>query len=220
MKGHLQDVGEVKYKDGDGPRFAVHAYTTDKLLVFATNGRFYTLGAERLPGGRGFGEPLRLMIDLANDEDVVQILTHQGGRKLLVASSDGRGFVTAEDDVVAQKKGGKQILSPAKGARAAVCRPVPPEADHLAVVGENRKMVVFPLDELSELAKGRGVILQRYRDGGLADAKPFRYADGLSWPAGKGRTRTESDLRAWLSRRGGQGRMVPNGFPRSNRFGD
>ncbi len=220
MKGHLQDVGEVKYKDGDGPRFAVHAYTTDKLLVFATNGRFYTLGAERLPGGRGFGEPLRLMIDLANDEDVVQILTHQGGRKLLVASSDGRGFVTAEDDVVAQKKGGKQILSPAKGARAAVCRPVPPEADHLAVVGENRRMVVFPLGELSELAKGRGVILQRYRDGGLTDAKPFRYADGLSWPAGKGRRRTESDLRAWLSRRGGQGRMVPSGFPKSNRFGD
>ena len=110
--------------------------------------------------------------------------------------------------------------SAAKGARAAVCRPVPPEADHLAVVGENRRMVVFPLGELSELAKGRGVILQRYRDGGLTDAKPFRYADGLSWPAGKGRRRTESDLRAWLSRRGGQGRMVPSGFPKSNRFGD
>jgi len=220
MKGHIQDAGEVKYKDGDGPRFAVHAHTTDKLLVVATNGRFYTLGADRLPGGRGFGEPLRLMIDLANDEDIVRILTHQGGRKLLVASNDGRGFLTDEDDAVAQKKGGKQVLSPAKGARAAVCRPVPPEADHLAVVGDNRKLIVYPLDQVSEMGKGRGVILQRYRDGGLADAKAFRYADGLTWPAGKGRTRTENDLRAWLNQRGGQGRMVPNGFPRSNTFGD
>ena len=219
MKGHIQDAGEVKYKDGDGPRFAVHAHTTDKLLVFATNGRFYTLGADRLPGGRGFGEPLRLMVDLANDEDIVQILTYQGGRKLLVASTDGRGFLTDEDDAVAQKKGGKQVLSPAKGARAAVCRPVPPDADHLAVVGENRKLIVFPLDQVSETGKGRGVILQRYRDGALSDAKAFRYADGLTWPAGKGRTRTESDLRAWLNQRGGQGRMVPNGFPKTNTFG-
>ncbi len=219
MKGHLQDTGEVKYKDGDKARFAIHAQTTDRLLIFATNGRFYTLGVDRLPGGRGFGEPLRLMIDLPNDQDVVQVLVYQGGRRLLLAASDGRGFLVDEDEVVAQKKGGKQVLNVGGLTHAALCRQVPEDADHVAVVGENRKLLVFPLDELSEMSKGRGVILQRYKGGGIADAKAFRLADGLTWAAGKGRTRSESDLRAWLGRRGTAGRLVPSGFPRSNTFG-
>lgn len=219
MKGHLQDIGEVKYKDGDGPRFAIYAYTTDKLLVFATNGRFYTLGADRLPGGRGFGEPLRLMIDLANDEDIVQILTYDGERRLLVAADDGRGFLVQEGDLIAQKKGGKQILSPGNDARAAFCRSIPTHHDHVAVVGANRKLLVFPLSELPEMSKGRGVILQRYRDGKMSDITTLVYESGLSWPAGKnGRTRTETDLRPWLGKRGTTGRLVPNGFPRANRF--
>lgn len=218
MKGHLQDAAEVKYKDGDGPRFAVHAYTTDKLLVFASNGRFYTLAADRLPGGRGFGEPLRLMIDLDNHEDIVQLFAFAGKRHLLVASNDCRGFLVREDDVVAQKKGGKQVLSPAKDARAVVCYALPDAADHLAVVGSNRRMLVFPLEEIPLMTKGRGVILQRYREGQLSDVKAFRIEEGLSWPAGRDRTRTETDLRAWLGKRGVQGRTVPNGFPRSNKF--
>jgi topoisomerase-4 subunit A len=220
MKGHLQDSADVKYKDGDRHRFAIHAQTTDKLLVFATNGRFYTLGADRLPGGRGFGEPLRLMIDLPNDQDIVTILVHKGGRKLLVAANDGRGFLVSEDDVVAQKKGGKQILTVSGKTEALLCRPVSEGADHLAVAGSNRKLLVFPLEELSELAKGRGVILQRYKDAELKDAKAFRLEDGLTWPAGAGRTRTETDLRPWLGKRGQAGRLAPNGFPRSNTFGE
>ncbi|MBK1668904.1 DNA topoisomerase IV subunit A [Rhodovibrio sodomensis] len=219
MKGHLTDTGEVKYKDGDGPRFAVHAQTTDKILIFATNGRFYTLNPDRLPGGRGYGEPLRLMIDLPNDADVVQILSHKPGRKLLVASDSGHGFIVEEAETVAQKKGGKQILTVPSGHEAKLCRPVPDDADHIAVVGDNRKLLVFPRNELPELSKGRGVFLQRYKDGGLADAKAFKLDDGLSWKINAERTRTETDLRAWLGKRATAGRMVPNGFPRKTGFG-
>ena len=220
MKGHLADTGEVKYKDGDGPRFAVHAQTTDKILIFATNGRFYTLNPDRLPGGRGYGEPLRLMIDLPNDADVVQILAHKPGRKLLVASDSGHGFIVEEAETVAQKKGGKQILTVPSGHEAKLCRPVPEAADHIAVVGDNRKLLVFPRNELPELSKGRGVFLQRYKDGGLADAKAFKLDDGLTWKINAERTRTESDLRAWLGKRATAGRMVPNGFPRKTGFGE
>ena len=221
MKGHIQDPAEVKYKDGDGPRFAVQAQTTDKLLILATNGRFYTLGADRLPGGRGFGEPLRLMIDLEDDQEIVQVLAYQGQRRLLVAASDGRGFLVDEDAVIAQKKGGKQVVSTGQGARVALCRPVPPDADHLALVGTNRKMLVISLDQVPVLTKGRGSILQRYKDAELADAKPFTLSAGLSWPAGKdGRMRTEADLGPWLIARGASGRLVPNGFPRTNSFGN
>jgi topoisomerase-4 subunit A len=220
MKGHLTDTGEVKYKDGDGPRFAVHAQTTDKILIFATNGRFYTLNPDRLPGGRGYGEPLRLMIDLPNDADVVRILAHKPGRKLLVASDSGHGFIVDEAETVAQKKGGKQILTVPSGFEAKLCRPVPGDADHIAVVGDNRKLLVFPRNELPELSKGRGVFLQRYKDGGLADAKAFKLDDGLTWKINAERTRTESDLRAWLGKRATAGRMVPNGFPRKTSFGE
>ena len=217
LKGHQEDTSDAKYKEGDRSRFAVHAQTTDKLLVFATNGRFYTLGVDKLPGGRGFGEPLRLMTGLPNDQDIVALLVHEPGRKLLVASSDGRGFVVPEDEVVAHTKNGKQTLNPGQGVEAAVCRPV--RGDHLAVVGENRKLLIFPLDELPEMTRGRGVILQKYKDGGLSDAKAFVLAEGLTWAAGAGRTRTETDLRAWLGKRAQAGRLPPNGFPKSNKFG-
>ena len=179
MKGHGTAAGDAKYKEGDKPRFAVPCQTTDKLLFFATNGRMYTLGADKLPGGRGFGEPLRLMIDLPNDQDVLAILVHQPGRKLLVAASDGRGFLVAEDELVAQTKNGKQVLNLASGAEAQVVRPVPEGADHLATIGENRKLLVFPLAELPEMSRGRGVTLQKFRDGGLKDAKAFVLEQGL-----------------------------------------
>ena len=216
LKGHQEDVSDAKYKEGDRERFVVHAQTTDKLLVFATNGRFYTLGVDKLPGGRGFGEPLRLLTGLPNDQDIVGLLVHQPGRKLLVASSDGRGFVVPEDEVVAQTKNGKQVLNVGTGVEAVVCRPT--EGDHVAVIGENRKLLIFPLDELPEMTRGRGVMLQRYKDGGLSDAKTFSLAEGLSWTAGAGRIRTESDLRAWVGKRAQAGRLPPSGFARSNKF--
>ena len=219
MKGHFDQQPETRYKEGDRARFAVEAYTTDRLLAFATNGRFYMLATDKLPGGRGFGEPLRLMLDLANDQDVVSLMVHVPGRKLLVASADGRGFMVPENDVIAQTRSGKQVLNLASGIEAAVCAMVGEATDSIAVVGENRKLLIFPLDELPEMTRGRGVILQRYKDGGLSDVKAFRLADGLTWAAGAGRTRTENDLTAWIGRRAQAGRLPPGGFPRSNRFG-
>lgn len=216
LKGHQEDVSDAKYKEGDRERFVVHAQTTDKLLVFATNGRFYTLGVDKLPGGRGFGEPLRLMMGLPNDQDIVGLLVHEPGRRLLVASSDGRGFVVPEDEVIAQTKNGKQVLNLGEGQEAAVCSPV--SGDHVAVIGENRKLILFPLDELPEMTRGRGVILQKYKDGGLSDAKTFTLAEGLTWMAGAGRVRTETELTAWLGKRSQAGRLPPNGFARSNKF--
>jgi topoisomerase-4 subunit A len=221
MKGHAEDLtsasAQAKYKEGDRGRFAVPTWTTDKLLVFATNGRFYTIGVDKLPGGRGFGEPLRLLIDLPNDQDVVGILVHKSGEKLLVASSDGRGFIVPEDEVVAQTKSGKQALNLGGGMEAAACARV--AGDAVAVIGENRKLLLFPLSELPEMTRGRGVILQRYRDGGLKDIKTFTMKEGLTWRAGAGRTRTETELTAWIGKRGAAGRLPPHGFPKSNRFG-
>jgi topoisomerase-4 subunit A len=217
VKGHLAEVGEVRYKEGDAGRFVRYAETTDRLLVFATNGRFYTLSGDRLPRGRGFGEPVRLMIDLPNDADVVALLKYEGGRRLLVAASDGRGFVVEEDEVVAQTRAGKQIVTLGEGAVAKVC--VPAEGDHVAVIGNNRKLLVFPLDEVPVMARGRGVILQRYSDASLSDLRVFRWSEGLTWQLGD-RTRTEADMSPWKGARGQVGRLPPNGFPRNNRFGD
>ncbi len=214
IRGHGNGE-EAKYKDGDRGRFVVRAETTDKLVVFATNGRFYTLPCDRLPRGRGFGEPLRLMIDLGNDHDPVALFVHQPDRKLLVASSDGRGFVVEEKTVLAQTRQGRQVLNLPPGVEAAVCTPV--YGDSVAVIGENRKLLAFPLDEVPEMTRGRGVILQRYRDGGLADAIVFSRAEGLSWRSG-GRTRTLADLTPWWGKRAQAGRLPPQGFPRSNRF--
>ena len=216
LRGHVENPSDAKHKEGDRARFAIHAMTTDKLLLFATNGRFYTLGADKLPGGRGFGEPLRLLVDLPKDQDVVGLGVYQSGVKLLIASSSGRGFVVGMDDVVAHTKAGKQALNLAPDEEAAACTPI--VGDTVAVIGENRKLLVFALDELPEMARGRGVILQRYKDGGLSDIKTFNLAEGLTWVAGGGRIRTETDLRAWIGKRGQAGRLPPHGFPKSKRF--
>ncbi len=216
VRGHNVAAAEQRYKEGDGPRFAIPAETTDRLVVFGSNGRFYTLGIDRLPGGRGQGEPLRLMIDLPNEHEIVAMFPYRPGMKLLVAASDGRGFVVDGDEALAQTRGGKQVLTPGKGAAARVCVPV--EGDAVALVGENRRMLVVDLGDIPEMTRGRGVILQRYRMGGLADARMLRLADGLSWRLSENRTRTEPDLTPWRGARGGAGRAVPTGFPRSGRF--
>jgi topoisomerase-4 subunit A len=208
-------LAEMKYKEGDGPRFAIEAETTDRLLVFATDGRFFTIGVDKLPGGRGHGEPLRLMADIGNDHDVVALMRYVPGQKLLLAANDGRGFVVPADEVLAQTRNGKQVLNLGDGAQA--CAAVPAEGDTVAVVGANRRLLLFPLAEVPEMARGRGVILQRFHDGGLADVKVIRAADGLSWRQGE-RTRTETNLEPWLGQRAGSGRVAPRGFPQDNRF--
>jgi topoisomerase-4 subunit A len=223
MKGHLalEQVADLKWREGDEPFIHFHSQTTDKLALFASNGRVYTLAGDKLPSARGFGEPVRLFIDLEAEVEIVQLLVARPGMKLLIASSDGRGFVTSGDATLAETRKGKQLVNLRSGAAVAIVRPIPEAADAVAVVGENRKMVVFPLSELPELSRGQGVMLQRYRDGGLSDAIAFRLEDGLSWALGgeSGRVRTESDLSAWRAARGAAGRMPPIGFPRSNRFG-
>ncbi|KAG1715124.1 DNA topoisomerase 4 subunit A [Nymphon striatum] len=216
MTGHIDLTRELKFKDGDGPRFIFHAETTDRLLVFGSNGRFYTLSASNLPGGRGMGEPLRLMVDLPNESEIVDIFIHKPGRKLLVASTAGDGFIVPEDDVIAQTRTGKQVLNVRGDARALVCAVA--SGDHVAVVGENRKVLVFAIDELPEMGRGKGVRLQKYKDGGLSDATTFTLVEGLSWLDPAGRTRTEVELAEWLGKRASAGRMAPRGFPRDNKF--
>ena len=216
MTGHIDLTRELKFKDGDGPRFIFHAETTDRLLVFGTNGRFYTLSGANLPGGRGMGEPLRLMVDLPNEAEIVDLFIHRPDGKLLVASSAGDGFVVPETDVIAQTRTGKQVLNVRGDTRGKICKPV--SGDHVAVVGENRKVLVFALDELPEMGRGKGVRMQKYKDGGLSDATTFTLAEGLSWRDPAGRTRTESTLDEWIGKRAGTGRMAPRGFPRDNTF--
>ena len=222
MRGHvdLANPEAMKFKEGDGPKYFFHAHTTDKLLLAAANGRFYTLAADRLPGGRGFGEPVRLMADMDGEANIVALLRAAAAAKILLASSDGRGFVASAAGALAETRKGKQVVNLRPGARLTVVRPIAPQDDYVAAIGENRKMVVFPLAELPELGRGGGVQLQRYRDGGLSDARTFAIAEGLSWGMGgdSGRTRTEPDLSAWRTARGAAGRMPPNGFPRDNRF--
>ncbi len=218
MSGHIALDRELKFKDGDEARFIFHAETTDRLLVFGTNGRFYTLSASQLPGGRGMGEPVRLMVDLPNEAEIVDLFIHVPDRKMLVASTAGDGFVASENDVVAQTRTGKQVLNVRGETRALTCKPV--AGDHVAVVGENRKVLVFPVDELPEMARGKGVRLQKYKDGGLSDIRTFELAAGLTWLDPAGRTRTETDLAEWIGKRAGTGRMAPRGFPRDNKFTD
>ena len=215
MKGHLDLATEFKFKEGDGPKFVLHAETTDKILFLAENGRFYTVAADKLPRGRGFGEPLSLMLDIAADGELVSMIKAASG-KILIASSAGHGLVTDIENAIAQTRSGKQVLNVGGGARAVRCIAV--DGDSVAVVGQNRKLLIFPLDEIPELAKGKGVILQRYKDGELADIKVFTLADGLSWQMGGGRTRTETELATWQGRRGGSGKLPPTGFPRPARF--
>jgi topoisomerase-4 subunit A len=201
LKGHadLTAGDAVKFKEGDGPAFAFHAFTTDKVSIAASDGRFYSLGADKLPGGRGFGEPLRLMIDLAEGTEIVSITPWRAETRLLLAASDGRGFIVESSEVLAETRKGRQVLNPRDGARLAVVRSLAAADDMVAVIGENRKLLVF----------------------GLADARGFVMAEGLSWAMGgaSARTRTESDLSFWKGARGSAGRLPPTGFPRDNKFG-
>ncbi|MDF1857067.1 DNA topoisomerase IV subunit A [Pseudooceanicola sp.] len=216
LKGHAAPDVALKFKDGDEGRFAIHAQTTDKIMIFGSNGRFYTLPASNLPGGRGMGEPLRLMVDLPNEAEIVTLFVHQPGRRLLVASTAGDGFVVPEDELLAQTRSGKQVLNVKDGTAALCARPV--SGDHVACVGENRKVLIFPLDELPEMTRGKGVRLQKFKDGGLSDLTTFTLANGLSWHDPAGRTRTETELSEWIGKRAASGRMAPRGFPRDNRF--
>jgi len=218
LKGHVPLDSEQKFRDGDGPRFAFHAETTDKLLLMSTSGRVFTLPAASLPGGRGMGEPLRLMIDLANDDAVVALTPHRPGAKRLLASGAGDGFIAAEADLLAQTRAGRQALNLAPGVAARLFAPV--AGDAVAVVGDNRKLLVFALEELPEMTRGKGVRLQKYKDGGLSDARVFTLADGLTWkdPAGRTRTVGGDELRDYVAKRATAGRMAPRGFPRDNRF--
>ena len=215
MKGHVELDTEFKYKEGDGPGFILHAETIDKILLFAENGRFYTLSGDKLPRGRGFGEPVSLMVDLPADVDIVR-LVRANGKKLLVAASTGHGLIVETEAALAQTRSGKQVLNVPGDARAVACCSV--EGDMVASVGVNRKMLVFALDEVPEMTRGRGVILQRFKDGGLADVTVFDSAKGLVWQAGGGRIRTETDLGPWSAKRGSAGKLPPTGFPRPARF--
>ena len=218
LKGHTALDADMKFKDGDEGRFIFHAHTTDKLLLLGDNGRFYTFAASGLPGGRGMGEPVRLMVDLPNEAAIVDLFIHKAERELLVASSAGDGFVVAENDVIAQTRSGKQVLNVKGDVRARVCKPV--NGDHLACVGINRKLLVFPVVEMPRLGRGKGVRLQKYadKDGELSDVKIFNLADGLQWHDTGGRTRTVTDLAEWQGKRAASGRMAPRGFPRDNKF--
>ena len=219
MKGHVDDTSRLEFKQGDTLKRAVHASTTDKLLAFATNGRVFTLEASQLPGGRGHGEPVRLMIDLEENHDVEELFTYEPGRKLLVASTGGYGFIVPEDEVVASTRKGRQVLNVSEPDEAKVCIPV--DGDQVAIIGENRKLLVFALDQINEMSRGKGMILQRFKGGGLSDVRVFKKADGLTWldPAGRTFTLTWRELRDWLGVRAQAGRIAPKGFPRSNKFG-
>ena len=216
MNGHIDLTRELKFKDGDGPGIIFHAQTTDKLLALASNGRFYTILASSLPGGRGMGEPLRLMVDIPDEALIVNLITFRPGQKLLVASSTGDGFIVTHDDVVAQTKSGKQILNTRGDAVAKICHDIC--GDHVAVVGENRKVLIFPICEIPEMVRGKGVRLQKYKEGGLSDITTFDLSDGLSWLDPAGRTRTETNLEEWIGKRATAGRMAPRGFPRNKKF--
>ncbi|MGB3556471.1 MAG: DNA topoisomerase IV subunit A [Jannaschia sp.] len=216
LAGHLPPDKDVRFKDGDGPAFRFHAETTDRLIVWGSDGRAYTVGASSLPGGRGMGEPLRLMVDIPNETRIVDILIHRPGRRLLLASSAGDGFVVPEEEMVASKRAGKQVLNVRPGVVA--LRPVTADGDHVSCIGENRKMLVFPLADLPEMPRGKGVRLQRFKDGGLSDVTVIALADGLRWADPAGRVRHEPDLSEWLGTRAQAGRMAPRGFPRNNRF--
>ncbi len=218
MRGHQTEPNGLSFKEGDRMKRAVLAQTTDTLLLFATNGRFYTLIPDKLPSGRGAGEPFRLMIDIEETADAIDLFMHEEGRKLLVASTSGHGFIVPEDEVVAQTRKGKQVLNVGAGDEAAVCTPV--EGDSVAVLGDNRKLLLFPLKELPEMPRGKGVRLQRYKDGGLADAKTFAKKKGLTYLDTAQRSFTLTDLRDWWGTRAQAGRLPPKGFPKRNSFGD
>ena len=223
-KGHVDlgedGCGDFKYKEGDGPAFAVHCQTTDKLLLAGADGRFFTLGADKLPSARGFGEPVRNTLDIDAATQIIAVVVHEKDKQVLLASTIGKGFVAITDELLAETRKGRQVVNLKGDAKLTVAREVAPAHDHVAVVGENRKLVVFALEEMPVMTRGQGVTLQRYRDGGLSDATTFTLEEGLSWQmGGKGdRTRTENEIGMWKVARGAAGRLPPNGFPKDNKF--
>jgi len=227
MKGHLADFSTLTFKEGDKLKLAFHAVTTDKVLVFTTGGKVYTLGVDRLPGGRGHGEPIRIMVDMDNAQDIVSAFVHRPKGRLLVASAAGNGFVVPEADITANTRKGKQVMNVKLPDEAKLCLQLPMDeageiqADHVAAVGDNRKLVVFPLIQIPEMARGKGVRLQKYKDGGIADLRVFKLDEGLTWQDASGRkhTRTKEDLTEWMGVRAAAGRLVPKGFPRNGKFG-
>lgn len=218
MKGHLPDFSSLAFKEGDKLKLAFHAETTDKILFFTTGGKFYTLGANTLPGGRGHGDPIRILVDMENDQDILTAFVHDPSAKLLLSSHLGYGFIIPESDTVANTRKGRQIMNVKAPDEAKICMRV--EGDHVAVIGENRKMVVFPMSEIPELTRGKGVRLQRYKDGGVSDIRGFAMDAGLSWQDSAGRTftRSKEELLEWMGARATAGRVVPKGFPRSGKF--
>jgi topoisomerase-4 subunit A len=216
LKGHLAEDAELRFKEGDGLRFRLHTQSTDRLVVFATNGRAYTIKAETLPRGRGDGQPLRLVVDLPNEDEPIAMFLATEGQRFLLAATDGKGFIVDAGELLAEKRTGKQVMVLEGKAQALLCKPA--AGDAVAVLGENRKLLVFPADQLPVMTRGRGVQLQSYKDGGLADAKLFTAAEGLSWRLGE-KLRLERDITPWRGNRAGAGKMPPNGFPKNNRFG-
>ncbi len=218
LKGHISDVSTLQFKEGDGLKLSFTASTTDRILVVTTGGKAYTLGGDKLPGGRGHGEPLRIMVDMENDQDVLTAFVHDPARKLLISSAAGNGFIVPEADMVANTRKGKQIMNVAMPDEAKLVIPV--KGDHVAIVGENRKMLVFPLSQIPEMGRGKGVRLQRYKDGGVSDIRCFAIADSLTWADSAGRSfaKNKDELLEWLGDRASAGRAVPKGFPRSGKF--
>jgi topoisomerase-4 subunit A len=218
LKGHIEDASSLVYKDGDKGKFVVKADTGDAVMLFSSTGKFFTLDAGKLPGGRGHGEPLRLMADLEASDSIVALFVHRAGAKRLVASTAGDGFIVPEDECVATTRKGKQVLNVKSPDEAQVCVAVDPSATHLATVGENRKLLIIKLSEVPEMTRGKGVRLQKFKDGGLADARACNLKEGLSWIDSSGRNWTVTDLKEWIGERAQAGRLPPKGFPRSNRF--
>ena len=219
MKGHIEDASTLSYKDGDQGKFVFNAQTTDKIMLFSSSGKFFTLEAGKLPGGRGHGEPVRLMADLDSTDSIVALFVHVPGTKRLLASTDGDGFIVLEDECVATTRKGKQVLNVKAPAESQVCINVGPSDDHVATVGNNRKLIIFKLSELPEMARGKGVRLQKFKDGGLSDARTFKLKEGLTWADSSGRNFTVTDLKEWIGERAQTGRLPPKGFPKTNHFG-
>jgi topoisomerase-4 subunit A len=218
MKGHMEDTSGLTYKEGDTGKFALKAMTNDKIMLLASSGKFFTLEGSKLPGGRGNGEPVRLLADMEATDVVVAIFAYQPGNKRLIASSDGHGFTVLEDNCLANTRKGKQVLNVTLPAEAVLCTPIAANADHVATVGENRKLNIFKLSDLPEMPRGKGVRLQKFKDGGLSYAITFNLKEGLTWSDASGRNFTNTDLGEWIGERAQAGRLPPKGFPRSNKF--
>lgn len=215
LKGSNANLTDLKFKEGDSLAFSVNTYTTDHIMLFASNGRFYSILGNNIAGGRGFGEPLRLSIDLPENADIVEMFIFKPNQKLLVASRNGKGFIVESNNIIAQTKAGKIILNLGEDDEAWLCRVA--EGDSVAVIGNNRKLLVYKTEEIPTMARGSGVILQKYNGAKLSDVRFFNWAEGLPYPSGNG-IHIEPDMTLWLAKRATVGRVPPVGFPRNNKF--